>query len=112
MDPGVGPYDLKLRRQARKRLGKRENTANDQALRQCDGHGKYVRLRLLLLLVAVVMVVRAFPPETKRRPMTKERGTWRTYSLLCVVYGPPLCVKSIRFVLSFYAQFNSTTELS
>ena len=56
-----------------------------------DGHGKYVRLRLLLL-AAAVMAARALPAQTNRRRMPKERGTGRKHLQLCVVYryGAPL----------------------
>ena len=42
-----------------------------------DGHGKYVRLRLLLLAAAVIIAARALPSQTNRHRMTKKRGTDR-----------------------------------
>ena len=40
-----------------------------------DGQGRGVGLRLLVLLDAVVMAARPFPPRTRRRRMAKKRGT-------------------------------------
>ena len=50
------------------------------------GHGKYVELRQLLLrLAAVTVAATALPPQTNISRMTKEKGTGRNYSQLCVV---------------------------
>ena len=42
-----------------------------------DGDDKYVELRLMPLLAAVIMAARALPPSTSRRRMTKKRGAGR-----------------------------------
>ena len=50
-----------------------------------DGHGKYLGLRLSLLVVVVVVEKSVLPPQRDKRRMTKNRGTGRKYSQLCVV---------------------------